>query len=718
MSFKIGDKVRVKFKEEMVKEFGSLDRVRCGFAPKMYNACGAVDTIIDISKNESIILDNGTLARYDVSTDMITHYKPVPTLTNQVIDMISMKIPGRQELQKFLTSIGEKLFPGQAFTSTEYSRLHYGSKGWCGINRPTASITFQEFKDLYKNEVIKMNISADITEYCIKVGKLQTSTLEAFKEKLTTAGYSVSFTPNQPGKYIVYKVDTWCYTDKYIRDKTITYTAALEYIKGATLKAVPVNITNLRKDTVNLTNGSKSQLEALQALFESYKENIITLGSSYPQPTFLRYYESTKRWSTVADQPDDYLNIDGFISEHQSTTKNSVKPVKLPAAPIVKWRNPSPKIKNTLSLDVGDKVLITGMTLPSIIQSVDATTIKIKGSKRSFLKTKVYPLLSHSIDNIRVGDIINVYHTPSKTLIYDQVVEINNDQLTTITSLYSIFDVHRVHSNRLLPGTVTKYKCDTLVFNSKKYASLATLQRANPTFDMEIVPSVITYDHSKITTHYNVTEDQLIAKDITIDQELNTALDHPLNAEAKEWALLVGASGTGKTEACIKYAASIKRPYVKLQGSAQLTVDDLQGYKSITTGTYFPSLLRDAVETGKLFILDEIDACNPNTLLSLNGLKQSHYQFPDKLVAVHPDFRFVATANTLEYNEVYNARNPMDKATIARFKVIKYEMEPHQLALRYGLKYIKSIAGIEKLTAREVAREVTGLKIKEMKETK
>ena len=40
-------------------------------------------------------------------------------------------------------------------------------------------------------------------------------------------------------------------------------------------------------------------------------------------------------------------------------------------------------------------------------------------------------------------------------------------------------------------------------------------------------------------------------------------------------------------------------------------------------------------------------------------------------------------------------------------------MEDYDLAMRYGLKYIRKINNIGRLTAREVSREVINLKIQE-----
>ena len=223
----------------------------------------------------------------------------------------------------------------------------------------------------------------------------------------------------------------------------------------------------------------------------------------------------------------------------------------------------------------------------------------------------------------------------------------------------------------------------------------------------------VNYDYEKISKHYNIEHDKLIKKEVDLLKQLEITLDHRLNVARSEWALLVGQAGSGKTQVALDYAKKKNKEYVLMQGTAQLTVDDLVGYKSITDGTYFPSLLREAVEKGKVLIIDEIDACNPNTLLALNSLKNKVFQFPDKLVTIHPEFRLIATANTLEYSDEYNGRSKLDKATITRFSIIDANMENFHLALRYGLKYIKNIANIDRKSPREIEREVVAQQIQE-----
>ena len=268
----------------------------------------------------------------------------------------------------------------------------------------------------------------------------------------------------------------------------------------------------------------------------------------------------------------------------------------------------------------------------------------------------------------------------------------------------------------------------TMKFNNRKIETLIVKRFACGTLDKDIaeIPyhvnikyedEALTYDVKKIADHYRICTTKIIAKEEELMKDIRTILDHPLNIEKSEWLMLVADAGAGKTQISIQYANEKGSDYILQQGHAQLTVDDLLGYKSITDGTYFPSLLRDAVENGKIFILDEIDACNPNTLLALNSLKNKRFQFPDKIVDIHKDFRLIATANTLEYSDVYNGRSKLDKATLTRFKVVQCDLEAHHLAIRYGLEHIAALekdnnVKFDRLTPREIERLVVERRIK------
>ena len=273
-------------------------------------------------------------------------------------------------------------------------------------------------------------------------------------------------------------------------------------------------------------------------------------------------------------------------------------------------------------------------------------------------------------------------------------------------------------------GIIANYY--TTKFNNRKVETIKVKRFACGTLDKDlsnipytvnIVYEEIPVNHNidAIAKHYNITHDKLIRKEINILKKVEVALDHPLNVARAEWVLLHGPSGSGKTTVAIEYANNKGISYVVQQGHAHLSQDDFLGYTSIvkndkdqsTEDLYVRSLLREAVEFGKIFIIDEIDGCSPNALLALNSLKNKQFQFPDKLVDIHQNFRLIATANTLEYSDVYNGRSKLDKATLARFKHIEYNLENHHLALRYGLEHIKDIKNIDRLEPREIERLVT-----------
>jgi len=341
------------------------------------------------------------------------------------------------------------------------------------------------------------------------------------------------------------------------------------------------------------------------------------------------------------------------------------------------------------------------MKIPQEVTRTTAKFVYVKGEKKRFKKEDVYPLYLKAGRSLDIGDVFNT--------------EDNKDFQVFTGSLAqgAVSDVYSLKQSTIHCDVFD----DAVLLDGKTYDTMEDVIKEHKDAKIKETRVAASYTFKKIAEHYNIALEDIVPKDVAVMEQLKVALDHPLNAAAKEWAIIYGPSGTGKTSVSVAYAEAKGAEYVKQQGNAQLTVDDFLGYKSITTGEYFRSLLRDAVEFGKVFILDEIDACNPNTLLVLNGLKQEKFQFPDALIEVHPDFRLIATANTLEYNEQYNARSPMDKASLARFHKIKYEMEHHELSIRYGLDYIKRIetTKLKKLVAREVEREVIQMRIADEK---
>lgn len=145
--------------------------------------------------------------------------------------------------------------------------------------------------------------------------------------------------------------------------------------------------------------------------------------------------------------------------------------------------------------------------------------------------------------------------------------------------------------------------------------------------------------------------------------EVNTLVHHNIAL------LLSGEKGSGKTTLAKQVADDTERPFYSISMTRQTTLGHLLGFISVN-GKYIPSLLRKAFEEGGMMLIDEIDAGDPNVLLSLNTIENGYISFPDGLVDVHPEFRLVATANPKNEHAAYTGRAKLDAATLDRFDKI------------------------------------------------
>jgi len=134
---------------------------------------------------------------------------------------------------------------------------------------------------------------------------------------------------------------------------------------------------------------------------------------------------------------------------------------------------------------------------------------------------------------------------------------------------------------------------------------------------------------------------------------------------------------TGKSHSAELVAKALELDFYSLSVGEQSTKSDLLGFID-ANGNYRNTAFRKAFEMGGLFLLDEIDAGNPNVLLSINtGISNGFIDFPDCQITVHKDFTLVATANTFGRgaSEGYLGRNSLDLATVNRFIPILWELD-------------------------------------------
>ena len=133
--------------------------------------------------------------------------------------------------------------------------------------------------------------------------------------------------------------------------------------------------------------------------------------------------------------------------------------------------------------------------------------------------------------------------------------------------------------------------------------------------------------------------------------------------------LMVGPAGTGKSTIAEQAAKALGLEFSSESVNAQTSSAALKGYMS-ADGRYIGTEFRDRFENGGVFLLDEVDAGNPNVLGVLNSaLANGWMAFPDRMVKRHKDFVAIAAGNTYGNGATaeYVGRNPLDKAFTDRF---------------------------------------------------
>lgn len=162
-------------------------------------------------------------------------------------------------------------------------------------------------------------------------------------------------------------------------------------------------------------------------------------------------------------------------------------------------------------------------------------------------------------------------------------------------------------------------------------------------------------------------------KDIIKKHKLHDGVKEVL--EVGIGVLVFGPAGSGKTTLAKNVAEDLGIPF--FMNGAIGKEHKLFGFID-ANGKYHSTQFRQAFEKGGLYLFDEIDASNPQVLLTLNSaLANGICDFPDCTLKMHPSFRFIASANTNGNGATaqYSARNQLDGATKDRFMVFKSEYD-------------------------------------------
>ena len=143
-------------------------------------------------------------------------------------------------------------------------------------------------------------------------------------------------------------------------------------------------------------------------------------------------------------------------------------------------------------------------------------------------------------------------------------------------------------------------------------------------------------------------------------------------------AFLTGPAGSGKNVLCQQIAQCLGLPFYFSNAVTQEY--KILGFTD-ANGRYQETQFYKAFKDGGLFMLDEIDASNPEVLNVLNAAIANRYQdFPAPIgfVKAHPNFRIVAAGNTYGTGADYDyvGRTQLDAATLNRFGVVHVDYDP------------------------------------------
>ena len=166
-------------------------------------------------------------------------------------------------------------------------------------------------------------------------------------------------------------------------------------------------------------------------------------------------------------------------------------------------------------------------------------------------------------------------------------------------------------------------------------------------------------------------------KEVVLEESLHKAFKDVLYfCEMERQVFVAGPSGSGKTHMASQVAKALGVQFKHISCSAGLSEAHLLG-RMLFDGTYVKSDFVDCYENGGIFLFDEIDAADANTLLVVNSaLANGSMSVPNRKdnpsARRHRDFMCICAGNTWGSGSIeYAGRNYMDAAFMDRFAASK-----------------------------------------------
>jgi hypothetical protein len=209
---------------------------------------------------------------------------------------------------------------------------------------------------------------------------------------------------------------------------------------------------------------------------------------------------------------------------------------------------------------------------------------------------------------------------------------------------------------------------------------------------------------------------------VLIEGLVHKEFSHVLKMCPVENVMLVGGAGSGKTTIARQVAKALSLPFY-FTGAVQHEAK-LLGFIN-PHGKYVETSFYRAWTQGGIFLMDEMDASDPQALLAINAsLDCNLCDFPCGVVEKHKDFHFIGASNTFGKGATmdYIGRNVQDEAGRSRWYYIGIDYDEameESLALSFApasialgwCKYVRAVRkAVENLCERHVVSPRTTIK--------
>jgi cobaltochelatase CobS len=175
--------------------------------------------------------------------------------------------------------------------------------------------------------------------------------------------------------------------------------------------------------------------------------------------------------------------------------------------------------------------------------------------------------------------------------------------------------------------------------------------------------------------------------------------------------MLTGPAGSGKNYSLEQAAKAME---IEFYYTGAITQEyKLTGFID-AGGRYHETEFYKAFKNGGLFMLDEVDASSPETLVILNGaIANRYFDFPNGRIHAHEEFRIACAGNTYGTGAdmIYVGRNVLDGATLDRFAVIRMDYDTNvEKQLCPDTEFFDFIQSVRKTVYKVKLRHIVGMR--------